>query len=163
MTSTPLDGTALLRHFLATLAYRGGKCLKDAPEGFSEHDTGGGKTTVKIVAHMGDLLDWSLAMAQGDGAWKASEAGTWEQEAARFHLALARLDAYLVSGAPVQADLTRLLQGPLADAMTHVGQLAMLRRIAGAPLARENYFKADIEAGRVGADQHHFTPRPPSA
>ena len=156
MTANPLDATAILRHYLATLAYRGGKCLKDAPEGYAQHDTGGGWTPLRITAHLGDLLDWSLSMARGDGAWKAAEPGTWDQEAARFHERLAELDAFLASGAPIQTEVTRLLQGPLADAMTHVGQLAMLRRMVGSPVARENYFKADIEAGRVGADQHYY-------
>jgi hypothetical protein len=138
MTETFPDGRILLRHFLATLAYRGGKCLQGAPAEFAEHDTGGGWTPVRIVAHLGDLLDWSLALAGGDGRWHRAEPGTWEQEATRFHRTLGLLDQYLASGAPFQADPARLLQGPLADAMTHIGQLAMLRRMTGAATAGEN-------------------------
>ena len=75
MTANPLDATAILRHYLATLAYRGGKCLKDAPEGYAQHDTGGGWTPLRITAHLGDLLDWSLSMARGDGAWDLGPGG----------------------------------------------------------------------------------------
>ena len=153
-----MDERELLRHLLAVLAYRGGKCLRDAPEGFDQYP-GGGKAPVAILAHVGDLLDWTLTMARGEARWQAAVPGTWAQEAARFHEALARLDAQLASGAPVQAEWTRLVQGPLADALTHVGQLAMLRRMAGAPLPRENYFVAEMVAGRVGADQ--AAPRKP--
>ena len=46
-----------------------------------------------------------------------------------------------------------MFQGPIADALTHIGQIGMMRRMAGAPVRGENYFKADIAAGRVGAEQ----------
>jgi hypothetical protein len=148
-----MDEHALFRHFLAALAYRGGKCLRDAPEAFIHYDTGNGRTPLAILAHMGDLLDWTLSMVDGQGRWKAGTPGTWDQETARFHEGLERLDRRLASGGPVQAEWPRLLQGPLADAMTHVGQLALLRRMAGVPVSNENYFLADITAGRVGPDQ----------
>ena len=165
MTAAHLDGRDLLRHFLATLAYRGGKCLLGAPEEFQQHDTGRGWTPLKIVAHLGDLLAWSLAMAAGDGLWQVHVPEDWDAEVARFHRGLANLDQFFASGEPCQAEVPRLLQGPLADAMTHVGQLAMLRRMTGAPLAGENYFKADIQMGRVGAEQAYPVkrPAPPSA
>ena len=142
-----------LRHFLATLAYRGGHCLQGAPEGFARFDSGNGRTPLDILAHMGDLLDWSFSIAQGAARWRAAVPGTWELETARFHQGLAQLDECLASGEPLQGEWTRLLQGPLADAMTHVGQLAMLRRMAGTPVPGENYFVAEITAGRVGPDQ----------
>ncbi|MGA2081155.1 MAG: hypothetical protein ABSH53_11160 [Holophaga sp.] len=148
-----MDIQPFFRHFLATLAYRGGKCLRDAPDSFIHYDTGNGRTPLDILAHIGDLLEWTLAMADGQGRWKANPPGTWDQEAARFHQDLERLDRRLASGEPLQADEARLLQGPLADAMTHVGQLALLRRMAGAPVQNENYFLAEISQGRVGADQ----------
>jgi len=155
MTASPLDGRELLRHYLAALAYRAGKPLQGAPAGFDQHDTGGGWTPLKIVTHMGTLIEWTLAKAAGDPAWKAPGPGAWDEEVARFHAALARLDAFLASDAAFQIEVNRLLQGPLADAMTHVGQLAMLRRMVGAPIAGENYLKADIAAGRVGPEQHY--------
>ncbi len=77
----------------------------------------------------------------------------WEREVARFFDTLARFDAYLASDAPLMAPPEKLLQGAIADALTHVGQLAMLRRMAGEPIRGENYAKADIAAGRVGAEQ----------
>ena len=147
------------RHLLATLAYRGGICLKDAPEAFARFDTGNGTTPLTILAHMGDLLDWTLSMVQGRGRWQASVPGSWDGEVSRFHQGLERLDQVFASGAPLQGEWTRLLQGPLADALTHVGQLAILRRMAGAPTGRENFYAAEITAGRVGPDQ--AAPRKP--
>jgi hypothetical protein len=77
----------------------------------------------------------------------------WDQETSRFFTALKKLDDFMASHEPVQAPLERLFQGPIADALTHVGQIAILRRMAGAPVKGENYFAAEIEVGRVGADQ----------
>jgi hypothetical protein len=142
-----------IRHFLATLAYRGGRCLQGAPEAFAGFDSGNGRTPLDILAHLGDLLEWSLSMAKGEPRWQAAAPRTWELEAARFHLGLEQLDQYLASEEPLRAEWTRLLQGPLADAMTHVGQLALLRRVAGAPVPGENFFAAEITTGRVGPDQ----------
>jgi hypothetical protein len=142
-----------LRHLLATLAYRGGKCLRDAPASFAAYDAGGGKTPLAILAHLSDLLDWALSMAQGAPRWQPAVPASWDQETARFHGALERLDHHVAEGLPIQAEVPRLVQGPLADALTHVGQLAMLRRMAGAPIPGESYFVADIVAGRLGPDQ----------
>lgn len=143
----------LLRHALAVLAYRGGKPIRSAPPEFATFDTGGGHTPLVILAHLGDLLVWTLSHAKGEGKWPKHVPATWDGEAARFFDALAELDAYLASDAPVQAELTRLLQGPIADALTHVGQLMMLRRMSGSPVYGENYLVADIVTGRVGPEQ----------
>ena len=144
---------ALLRHLLATLAYRGARCCEGAPAGFQDFDSGGGRTALVILAHVGDLLEWALSMAQGQSRWQPAAPAGWEPEVARFHAGLEALDGFLASGAPLQADPQRLLQGPLADALTHLGQLAMMRRQAGAPCARENFYLADVQTGRVGRDQ----------
>ncbi len=143
----------LLRHLLATLAYRGGKCLRGAPESFAQFQGSGGKTPLAILAHMGDLLEWALNLCQGQKRWNPAVPQGWDQEEARFYRALEQLDQHFASGAALQVDVARLLQGPLADALTHVGQLAMLRRLAGAPLQGESYFAAEVTAGRVGPDQ----------
>jgi len=144
----------LFRHTLATLAYRGGKTLRDAPPGFSEFQAGHGlRSPGQILAHIGDLLDWALSMAVGEKKWQASTPATWDEEMNRFFAALKKLDDFLASSESVQAPLEKLFQGPIADALTHVGQIALLRRMAGAPVKGENYYVADIEAGRVGADQ----------
>jgi hypothetical protein len=142
----------LLRHAVATIVYRGGKTIRDVPPSFADYD-GGGKTPAQILAHIGDLLDWSLRMAQGNHEWKDSARLEWAGESVRFHAALEAFDAYLASDAPLAVPLEKLLQGPVADALTHVGQLAMLRRMSGNPIRGENYFIADIQAGRVGAEQ----------
>jgi hypothetical protein len=142
----------LLRHTLATLAYRGGKTVRTAPVGFTEFNSSG-RTPGQILAHIGDLLDWALSMADGTRQWHDSQPLPWEKEGERFFAALKRFDDYLASDKPLQAPAEKLFQGPIADALTHVGQLATLRRLAGAPIAGENYFVADIVVGRVGAEQ----------
>lgn len=144
----------LFRHTLATLAYRGGKAVRTAPEGFAEFHAGEGlRTPGQILAHVGDLLGWGLSIAMGQQKWHNSRPLPWEQEVERFFAALKKLDDSLASDEAVQVPLEKLFQGPVADALTHVGQIAILRRMAGAPVKGENYFIADIEAGRVGADQ----------
>jgi len=150
-----MDGkTELLRHTLATLAYRGAKALRGAPAEFAEYRAdAGSRTPGQILAHLGDLLDWALALSDGRHDWHDSPALPLERGAARFFAALAALDARISNGAPLQTAAERLFQGPIADALTHVGQLAMLRRMSGAPFRGENYFKAEIVAGCVGAAQ----------
>jgi hypothetical protein len=144
----------LLRHTVATLAYRGGKAVRGAPDSFASFRASETtRTPVQILSHIGDLLEWALSIAKGAEAWHDAEPRTWVAEVERFHSALAGLDAYLASDAELAATCERLFQGPIADALTHVGQLTMLRRIAGEPIKGENYSKAKIEPGRVGSDQ----------
>lgn len=147
------DSIALLRHTLATLAYRGGKALRGAPPEFAEFGGPQARTPAKILAHIGDLLDWALTLANGQQKWRDSPPLPWDQGTARFHAALEALDQRLASGAPLGTSAEGLFQGPIADALTHVGQIAMLRRMAGSPMSGENYFVAQITAGRVGPDQ----------
>jgi len=145
-------GRTLLRHTLATLAYRGGKVLRDAPESFAQYD-GGTRPPLKIVAHLGDLIDWALSMADGSRKWNDTTPTSWSAEVERFFDSLEKFDAYLASDVELQAPVEKLFQGPVADALTHVGQLAMLRRMAGAAMKSENYFAADVVTGRVGREQ----------
>jgi hypothetical protein len=150
MTSDPKR--ELLRHTLATLAYRGGKAVRSAPAEFAEF-SGAGKTPAQILAHLGDLLDWALSMADGTRQWHDSKPLAWDEEVKRFFAALKKFDDFLASEQPSQAAPEKLFQGPIADALTHVGQLAMMRRLAGNPIVGENYFVADIVMGRVGDEQ----------
>ncbi len=144
----------LLRHTLATLAYRGGKAVRNAPAGFADFRAGEGlRTPGQILAHVGDLFDWALSIAMGQQKWHDSKPLPWEQEIERFFAALKKFDDLLGSTEQVQAPLEKLFQGPVADALTHVGQIAMLRRMAGAPVKGESYFVAEISTDRVGADQ----------
>jgi len=142
----------LLRHALATLAYRAGKTLRGATPEFADFG-GAGKTPVQILAHMGDLFDWALSTARGQETWRNSPVLPWDQEVARFFASLAAFDAYLGSDQPIAAPMEKLFQGPIADALTHTGQLAMMRRLAGCATRAENYFVADIATGRVGIEQ----------
>ena len=142
----------LLRHTLATLAYRAARALEDSPESFAGFD-GAGRTPAQILAHMGDLFDWALSMAEGNQRWHNSEPLAWDAEKARFFAALQAFDGYLTSGERIHAPLDRLFQGPVADAMTHVGQIAMMRRLAASPIRGENYSVAEIAVGQVSANQ----------
>jgi len=148
------DSRVFLRHTLATLAYRGAKAIRGAGPGFAEYGLAEtSRTPAKILAHIGDLMDWGLAMAEGRREWKDSLPLPWEKECERFFAALKKFDDYLASKKPLEVSAEKLFQGPIADALTHVGQLAMLRRMAGVPMKSENYFVAEITMGRVGADQ----------
>jgi hypothetical protein len=144
----------MLRHTLATLAYRGRKAVSGAAPAFNTFRAGEkGRTSGEILAHIGDLMDWALSIARGKQAWKDSAPLPWDEEAARFFRAVEAFDAYLASEAPLGASPEQLFQGPIADALTHVGQIALLRRVASTPIRGENYFVAGITVGRVGQDQ----------
>ena len=151
---TTEPGREMLRHAVATLAYRAGKALRGAPAGFSEFRAGeSSRTAGQILAHLVDLFDWALSIAKGAQAWTDSPVLEWDAGSRRFFESLGRFDEYLASDAPLSDSPERLFQGPVADALTHVGQIALLRRLAGAPVKGENYHRADIAAGRVGPDQ----------
>ena len=148
----------LLRHTLAALAYRGGKAVRGAPDDFAAfrvNETS--RTPAQILAHIGDLFDWALGLARGEQTWREVEPLPWPLEVERFHAALQAFDDFLASDEPLACTPERLFQGPIADALTHVGQIGILRGMAGAPVRPENYFKAEIDAGRLGPDQ--ATPR----
>jgi hypothetical protein len=143
-----------LRHALATLAYRGGKVMRNAPEGFADFRAGEKtRTPLQIVAHLGDLLEWGAVLARGEKSWKEATPQSWDLEVERFFECLRRFDDLLASDQPLGCSAERLFQGPIADAFTHVGQLAMLRGLAGERVRAENYFGADVAVGRVGAEQ----------
>lgn len=150
----PDSSREMLRHAVATLAYRGGKAIANAPENFAAfrpHETS--RTAGEILAHIGDLLEWALLVAKGEYVYKGLAAQSWEEDVTRFFAALEKLDSYLASEAPLESPAEKIFQAPIADALTHVGQIALLRRMAGAPVRGENYFKADIVVGRVGSEQ----------
>lgn len=144
----------LLRHTLATLAYRGGKALRGVPEGLADFQAGAGaRKPIEILAHLGDLLDWAVSMAAGQQKWQNSAPLPWDEEVKRFFAALQKFDDFLASDQTVHAPLEKLFQGPIADALSHVGQISLLRRLAGCPVKGENYYVADIAVGRVGEEQ----------
>lgn len=145
---------AFLRHTVATVAYRAAKALNDTPADFAHFkisDTS--RTPIQILGHLGDLIDWALTLAQGNEAWKEVKTESWQQASDRFFGSLKMLDDFLASGQPLACNSETLFQGPIADALTHVGQIAMLRRVNGRPVRGENYSRANIEAGRVVPQQ----------
>jgi hypothetical protein len=148
----------LLRHTVATVAYRGAKAVRNAPAGFADFRAGDGlrdvpRTPGQILAHIGDLYDWALSIAAGQQKWQNSEPLPWDREVERFFAALKKFDEYLASDEPMHAAAEELFQGPVADSLTHIGQISILRRMAGSPVKGENYYQANIESGNVGADQ----------
>ncbi|MCX6145540.1 MAG: hypothetical protein NTZ35_20220 [Ignavibacteriales bacterium] len=154
MTDDITSGHGMLRHAVATMVYRGAKTLRDAPADFGAFRVKpASRTPVEIVAHMGDLFDWALSMVKGQEIWRSSSPQEWDREVARFYASVKEFDTHLANSSTVACPLERLFQGPIADAISHVGQLAMLRHLFGAPIKGENYFKADIGIGQVGPNQ----------
>ncbi len=139
---------------MATIAYRASRVVLDPPGGYADFHAGPTtRTPRQIVAHIGDLMDWALSHVRGAHAWHMSTPLAWADEVSRMFAAIERLDAYLATDAPLEWPADQLIQAPMADALTHVGQLAMLRRLAGAPVRGEHYSEADIVVGRVTLDQ----------
>lgn len=145
---------AAVRHLAATLAYRAAKVFRDAPAGFAAARCGDAtRTPVQIVAHLADLMAWGVSLTQGAYVWRPEGTDDWDTEVARFFAGLAAFDAALAADGPFAGSIEKVIQGPLADALTHVGQLAMLRGLSGAPVRPESYARADIVRGRVGHEQ----------
>ena len=144
----------LLQHFLAALAYRTQKALRGAPDGYADFRAGTNlRTPHELVWHMTGVIGYARTMLHG-GAFAPPRLPTFAEEVARFHATLQALHDDFAD-ASLQARITdeQFLQGPLADAMTHAGQLAMLRRLAGSPVASENFIFADIRASNLGVEQ----------
>ena len=154
MTTSTDPKRDLLRHLVATIAYRGGKAIRGAPPEFASHSVGGGtRGAVEVLAHINDLLEWTLRLARGEREWLPRAGTDWTAEETRFYEGLARLDEYLASPAPLGFGIEPILQGPITDVFTHIGQISMLRRSAGSPVRAEVMILSHIEAGRVGPDQ----------
>jgi hypothetical protein len=155
---SPLPGDdsarAVLRHLAATLAYRATKVLADVPADFATFSVAQNtRQPVRILAHMADLMAWGVSLAEGGYTWKAEGSDDWQLEVERFFTGLAAIDRILAGEGPFAGSTAQLLQGPFADALTHVGQLALLRGLAGVPVRPESYARAEIVAGRVGREQ----------
>ena len=145
----------LLRHFLAALAYRTQKALRDAPAEFATFCAAGGvRHPAEMVRHMTSVLGYARTFFVG-GQYSAASLPSLEEEVVRFHEMIGELSRHLKDGTPLLRGMSeeRLLQGPFSDAMTHAGQLAMLRRLAGVPIPPENFIMADIDAERCGPEQ----------
>ena len=139
---------ALLRHSVAVAAYRANAALQITSPAFanfraSDHT----RTPHQILVHMCDLYDWALWMAKSHSVWNNTTPTSWHADIARFYAALSAFDEYLASGASLMWSAERLLAGPIADSLTHIGQIAMLRGLFGEPVKGANYAKADIVAG----------------
>jgi len=143
----------LLRHVLAAIAYRTQKALRDAPEHYASFSAGNRvRTPTELVRHMAGLMGYVRTFFEG-GSYRPEPLPTLQEEVDRFHGLLEVVGKLLATGAPCSLSTEQLLQGPFADTLTHVGQLAMLRRLADSPVAPENFIYADIRADRLQADQ----------
>lgn len=148
------DARDLIRHLLAVLAYRTSKSVRGAPEDFAAFKAfPSTRTPAEILAHMGDLMDWGLAMSREKPVWHDSKPLAWDGEVRRFFAAVTAWDEYLASGAPIATPVEKILAGPIADSLQHTGQINLLRRMAGSPVRGESYAKADIRIGRTGLEQ----------
>lgn len=144
----------MLRHTLATLAYRGAKAVRGAPDGFGDFRASPtSRTPSQILSHICDLMDWALSQAKGKQAWTDTTPASWNEDTERLFKAMRALDDYLASPEPLGYPEGQIFQGAIADALTHVGQINFLRRLFGNPVRGENYFRADIATGRVESDQ----------
>jgi hypothetical protein len=154
MSKNPDAKREFLRHTLATVAYRGGKALRGAPEHFANMKISEtSRTPLQVLAHLCDLYDWAISVASGKEAWHNSVPASWSGEVDRFFECLDRFDEFLSSNEPMACDPERLFQGPVADSLSHIGQIAMMRRVAEAAIKGEDYSHAEIASGRVGKDQ----------
>jgi hypothetical protein len=145
----------LLRHFLAAIAYRTQKALRGAPQHYPTFSAGNRvRTPLELIRHMTALLGYVRTFFQGGSyPMKPDPLPTFQQEVGRFHEMVEAVGKLLASDAKCSISTEQLLQGPFADTMTHVGQLAMLRRLADSPVAPENFIDADIRGDRLHADQ----------
>jgi hypothetical protein len=147
------EKNALMRHFLASIAYHATKALKDAPNNYPDLEMGNGIRTPKmILRHISGVLTYAHSFYEHyDSTWL--DVRTWEEEVERFYYVLSKLDKSIQEKNPIGVSVEQMLQGPLSDSMEHVGQLLMLRRVAGSPVPSENFIYADIRVGVVGPDQ----------
>lgn len=138
----------IIQHFLAVLAYRCAKCLESSPQGYGDYEAGNGaKTPREILSHISDLMDFACTFAKGKPA--SIKANSWDTEVDRFYRTMENIDRQFAELTLEESKMLPLLQGPLSDAMTHAGQLAMLRRLAGSPISAENFMTAQIVTGKV--------------
>lgn len=148
------EKVVFVRHTVATLAYRTGKAVRGVPPDFADFRAApGSRSAGEILAHMGDLVDWATWLLRGQYRGQNTAPLLWDDEVARFFEVLGILDRALVTTPASTWSLERIFQGPIADALTHAGQINMLRRLAGYPVRGENYAKAEIAVGRTGLEQ----------
>lgn len=139
----------LLRHTVATVVFRGGVAIKDAGPDFADFRASDStRTASQILAHIGDLLTGSHYLLRGEMVYLASRPLGWNEEVARFFAAAKELDRFLAADEPLAHPPEKMIQGPIGDALTHVGQIVMLRRMAGIPIRETPYFTAEIIPGQ---------------
>jgi len=138
----------LLRHMVATVAFRCSIAVDGAPLGFEDFRASGStRSPAEILAHLGDLIEGTHYLLQGKFVSLVSKPSSWDEEVTRFYSAVRSLDSFLTSDEPLAHPVEKFVQGPIGDALTHVGQIVMLRRIFGAPVRQEPYFTIEIIPG----------------
>ena len=154
MTDPCAEKRNLLRHAVATLAYRAEKVLRDPPDGFAALKLSpSSRSALEIVSHLGDLMEWGARMARGEYLWDARPSREWSAACDRFFESVKALDEAIGHAHFDKYPVEMIFQGPIADALTHVGQLSLMRGVAGGAVRPESYARAEIQAGRVGREQ----------
>lgn len=146
----------LLKHYLAAIAYRAQKALRDAPADYPSFAAGADvRTPVEVLRHMTSLLGYSRTLFLGGSyPFHPDPLPTFKEEVERFHDMVGAVGDLLDRDVALrEISYEQFLQGPLSDVMTHIGQLAMLRRLAGAAVAPENFIYARVDSDRLGTDQ----------
>jgi hypothetical protein len=139
----------LLRHLLGTIDFRLSVAIVDAPDGFADFSLASDvRTPGEILAHIGDLIEGSLCILKNEMRYLNTPPSDWNADVERIRRLTRELDEYLASDAQLAVPVEKLIQGPFGDALTHVGQLVMLRRAAGSPIAQVGYFEAEIVPGQ---------------
>jgi hypothetical protein len=138
-----------VRHFLATIYYRGIKYLSVDDITFNAFNPKNGiRTPAEILNHINGLLLYiqSFFIKHTN---THPEQQSFIKEVKRFKSVIQMLDSTILSNdLTPQMTYEQLLQGPLADIMLHIGELSMQRKYSGNPADDiENYINADIKIG----------------
>ncbi len=133
-----------IQHFLKVLSYRFEKAIHNAAESYPKHASGHGiRTPLELLGHMNGVLEFAISSLKNQPRRNIPEQ-SWQEQITLYYEKLKELNQLMQENSFDTDTLERILQGPLADAMTHIGQLAMMRRLANSAIAGENYFAADM-------------------
>lgn len=145
----PATKNEYLRHTLATIAYRFQKSVSVAGKGFAGFSLGkGSRNTTEIIHHIYHVLWWTRVFVQEERFINEKpEKLSFALEIKRVNSELAVLDKVFSETALGMDFSKRLLQGPLSDVLTHIGQLSMLSRLNGHPIKGEDFSSAEISTG----------------
>jgi len=138
-----------LRHALSTIAYRFQKAVSNSETEFGYFSAGNGsRTPNEIIYHMYHVLYTTrIFILEEKDNTEQSEKLDLKSEIDRLNAEINNLDNVLAEK-PLDINYAkRLLQGPLSDLLTHIGQISMLSRLNGNPIVGEDFSTASIKTG----------------